>query len=144
MTSILQSKVRTVVVGRIRFWLLFTVLYFLKHFVNLLKEYCEMIALYDKVLGGPVFLDHGVYNNITVCQRYTTFTLAYNVRWATIPLYSRKPCCKITIVLIPTVKKFLNQPKLGNKYCVTHFLWLTVYKQIHNESCQFPTTDRHT
>jgi len=60
MTSILQSKVRTVVVGRIRFWLLFTVLYFLKHFVNLLKEYCEMIALYDKVLGGRFFLDHGV------------------------------------------------------------------------------------
>jgi len=29
MTSVLQSKVRTVVVGRIRFWLLFTVFYFL-------------------------------------------------------------------------------------------------------------------
>ena len=56
MTSILQSKVRTVVVGRIRFWLLFTVLYFLNHFVKFIeKKYCEMIALYDKVLGGRFF-----------------------------------------------------------------------------------------
>ena len=60
MTSILQSKVRTVVVGRIRFWLLFSVYTSSNISYYLLNEYCEMIALYDKALGGPVFLDHGV------------------------------------------------------------------------------------
>jgi len=34
-----------------------------------LKEYCEMIALYDKVLGGPFFLDHGVVMSREVEKR---------------------------------------------------------------------------
>ena len=38
-----------------------------------------------------------IYNNITVCQRYTTFTLAYNVRWATILLYT----CECQVQLAP-------------------------------------------
>jgi len=50
MTSILQNKVCTVVVGRIWFWLLFTVLYFLKHFV----KFIERILWNDSVIRQSV------------------------------------------------------------------------------------------
>jgi len=69
MTSILQSKVRTVVVGRIRFWLLFTVLYFLKHFVKFIERILWNDSVIRQSVRGPVFLDHGVYARSRYCVR---------------------------------------------------------------------------
>jgi len=56
MTSILQSKVRTVVVGHIRFWLLFTVLYFFNHFVKFIERILwNNSVIWQSVRGAGFF-----------------------------------------------------------------------------------------
>jgi len=40
-------------------------------------------------IGASDLRPYIIYNNIALCQRSTTFTLAYNVRWVTILLYNK-------------------------------------------------------